>query len=372
MNGREDNGKISSRCCSPISKAAKSSRCLDSLDLADTYRQDEAASFLSEGNKHFIHKKVVAAIQSYTEGLKHFQYEEVEEEENSVVENEPKGRINNTKPCSSSRSKRKTTPNATITTANTPVDPVYLELLSNRAACYLVIRNYPAALSDTQEVLSASPRHIKAIFRQAKALAGLEKYQNAINLLNSAIKSGNNQFGSTPDKQQRKQITDYITQLKRMKHQFETGDYYDIPQILEKPHQPAPADWVDFISRQVKVQTFPDRGRGLVATQDLPATKLILACRAFEIVYLDGRDHEKHISEESWDALKAAEFKVEEDPSLNLLARKVYDRLTRNPEKRWDFYKLHAGNNDNLHIFTRVHKNVFMQKMFFHEFAYFS
>ncbi len=312
---------------------------------------DDPQSFLSQGNKHFIYKQFSSAISDYTQGLKYFMAREslaeVEADpsgdhcDSGSVENGPR----NTASPKQSLKKEKRNANKfvysfTSSSNSTSKSSVFLDLLSNRALAYLSIQNYSAALQDTRHLLEGSPGHIKGIIRHAKALAGLRQYQNAINFLTNATKGI-----SKGDKlEHSREFASLIERLKRMKHQSETGDYFDVSQIMQK-NEPAPEDWVDYIG-PVKVVSVEGKGRGLVAVQDLPAGKLIFACRAFEIIFL-GTDTKpaEGISEESGEALKQGHFKVEDDATLNLLARKIYDRLVRNKEKRQEFYQLHAGKN---------------------------
>lgn len=291
-------------------------------------------SFLSEGNKHFIYKRYTSAIASYTEGLSCFKLEveaEVRQYHCDNVENAPRNDDTDTK----------VNGKANQFDASTSV---LLELLSNRALTYLSIENHVAALQDTQRILAIYPTHFKGVIRHAKALAGLRRYEGGINFLNNSVKlfaAQTKTSQTTPENI--RELASVVEKIKRMKHQSETGDFYDMPQIMDKLYEPSPPDWVDYTG-PVKVVSVEGKGRGLVAAQDLPAGKLICACRAFEIIFLgENGDPELGISEDSKKALNEGQFKIEDDPTLNLLARKIYDRLIRNPEKRSEFYQLHAG-----------------------------
>lgn len=314
---------------------------------------DDPQSFLSQGNKHFIYKRFSSAISDYTQGLKYFMVQEFAAAEveadpsedhcdsQACVENGPRttDSASSTKQCLKKEKKNKFVYSFCSSSKNS-TSSVFLDLLSNRALAYLSIQNYSAALQDTRNLLEGSPGHVKGIIRHAKALGGLRQYQNAINFLTNATKG----IGKGDKLEHSRELLSLIERLKRMKHQSETGDYFDVSQIIEKHYEPAPEDWVDYTGA-VKVVSVEGKGRGLVAVQDLPAGKLILACRAFEIIFLgkEGNPGEG-ISEESGEALKEGSFKVEDDATLNLLARKIYDRLVRNKEKRQEFYQLHAGN----------------------------
>lgn len=262
-----------------------------------------AGKALSEGNQHFIYKRYLSAIDAYSNGLATV---EAEEDHCKNVETPPENKL-----------------------------AVWLELLSNRAGCYLAIGNYQGAEQDAKRLLEKEPSHFKGIVRYSKALAGLRKYETAIDHLTQAkdrVKGDN-----------RKDLESFLEKLRRMKHQSETGDFYDVPKIIDKPYQPAPPEWVDHLGK-VKVEQIAGRGRGLVAVEDIPAGKLVCACRAFEVIFLgEDNDPEEGISDESGRILEQAKFRKEDDTTLNLLVRKIYDRLERNPERRAEFYQLHAG-----------------------------
>ncbi|EPX72654.1 HSP chaperone complex subunit [Schizosaccharomyces octosporus yFS286] len=50
---------------------------------------------------------------------------------------------------------------------------------SNRAACNLIFENYRQVLNDCRQVLQRDPQHSKALFRSAKALVALKRYDEA-------------------------------------------------------------------------------------------------------------------------------------------------------------------------------------------------
>ncbi|ODN01011.1 Zinc finger CCCH domain-containing protein 7B [Orchesella cincta] len=321
----DGNAKVANGKCDGDSNKLNSKAEEESDDDVGSSSSRNPQFFLKEGNMQFIYKNFTSAISTYTHGLDLFNEELCGDHPVVVVENEPDKKIRSV---SGNTNENRT---------------VILELFTNRALAYLSIGNYTAALEDTQKALSINPTHFKAIFRKAKALAGLAQYQNAIGFVESSLKrlTKKNKQESVSDC---KELSAYLEKLRRMKQQSEAGDYYDVPYIMERLYEPTPADWVDYIG-PVKVEKFPGKGRGLVAAQDIPPCKLILACRAFEIIFLDtgSPDPEECLSQESKKALFNGDIKVEDDRTLNFLARKIYDRLVRNPEKRVDFYQLHAG-----------------------------
>lgn len=62
-------------------------------------------------------------------------------------------------------------------------------LLLNRAAAYLMLRQYNEALQDTQRVLSRDPSNVKAVIRCSKALCGLGRVEDAERTLREGKKA---------------------------------------------------------------------------------------------------------------------------------------------------------------------------------------
>lgn len=56
-------------------------------------------------------------------------------------------------------------------------------LLLNRAAAYLMLRQYSEALQDSQRVWDKDPANVKAVVRSAKALCGLGRVEEAEKML---------------------------------------------------------------------------------------------------------------------------------------------------------------------------------------------
>ncbi|EPY52767.1 HSP chaperone complex subunit [Schizosaccharomyces cryophilus OY26] len=56
---------------------------------------------------------------------------------------------------------------------------IEIPCFSNRAACNLIFENYRQVLNDCTQVLQRDPQHTKALFRSAKALVALKRYDEA-------------------------------------------------------------------------------------------------------------------------------------------------------------------------------------------------
>ncbi|OWB72168.1 hypothetical protein B5S31_g1874 [[Candida] boidinii] len=60
-------------------------------------------------------------------------------------------------------------------------------LYLNRAACNLELKNYRRCINECKECLKIQPKNIKAFFRSAKAYFAIEKYDEAIQVLEYAV-----------------------------------------------------------------------------------------------------------------------------------------------------------------------------------------
>ncbi|CAD8145329.1 unnamed protein product [Paramecium pentaurelia] len=97
----------------------------------------EALAKKEEGNKFFAEKKYDEAIKCYSEAIDH-----------------------------------------------NPNEPIYY---SNRAACYIPLRQYKKALDDTEQALKRDSNNVKTLRRKAIALQNLGRLEECVNSLNAAL-----------------------------------------------------------------------------------------------------------------------------------------------------------------------------------------
>ena len=64
-----------------------------------------------------------------------------------------------------------------------PLDILEAKLLSNRAACHCALRNYPAAIDDTNTALQKDPTYTKAALRLARSHVQLGNFEKAVESL---------------------------------------------------------------------------------------------------------------------------------------------------------------------------------------------
>ncbi|XP_010886390.2 uncharacterized protein LOC105020795 isoform X1 [Esox lucius] len=72
-------------------------------------------------------------------------------------------------------------------TAAIKCNPREFRLFCNRAFCYEKQQDFGKALADAELALSMSPRWMKGLFRKARALAGLKRYEEAVKALKAVL-----------------------------------------------------------------------------------------------------------------------------------------------------------------------------------------
>ncbi|NWW72286.1 TOM34 protein, partial [Climacteris rufus] len=60
---------------------------------------------------------------------------------------------------------------------------------TNRALCYLALKQYKAAAQDCTEALKLDPKNVKALYRRAQALKELKDYKSSIGDIKSLLKT---------------------------------------------------------------------------------------------------------------------------------------------------------------------------------------
>lgn len=60
---------------------------------------------------------------------------------------------------------------------------------TNRALCYLTLKQYKEAAQDCTEALKLDPKNVKALYRRAQALKELKDYKSSIADIKSLLKT---------------------------------------------------------------------------------------------------------------------------------------------------------------------------------------
>ncbi|CAB4382225.1 unnamed protein product [Rhizophagus irregularis] len=285
-----NNIKWSNNLKQKIKEANKKSAVDDKILSADDFRQS--------GNKYFVSNDFAAAVDEYSSGIK--------------------------------------------------LDPNNATLLANRAEAYLRLNQFDKALNDVEIVLKNEPDHLKAAFRKGKALCGLKRYQEVIVVLKDLdLKMQINTDNSiTPVKQSTKTLLKHVEMLDS-ESRYGKYDYIKIiDEFCEKVKiNQENDDWVcetgprldhaDFLIGDIEVRPVKKKGRGWVAKRDISEGTLLIASKAFEIVY----GNEAPLSYRSIDFTSKTMITATHSELVARIARK----LIAEPDLCQEVYKLYAG-----------------------------
>ncbi|KAJ1311443.1 hypothetical protein OPQ81_009932 [Rhizoctonia solani] len=111
--------------------------------------EEVASNFKDQGNEYFKSRRFREALGFYTQGIETLTIQSVDGKP-KIVQVSPKDR------------------------------PLYNALLLNRAATNLELENFGKVLKDVKLVLETDPQSSKALFRAAKALVKLRRYEEAL------------------------------------------------------------------------------------------------------------------------------------------------------------------------------------------------
>jgi len=195
-----------------------------------------------------------------------------------------------------------------------PEQNLHATILSNRAACFLNLKDYEAALKDCEAVLKIEQSHVKGNFRKAMSLAGLGNLKEARDLLGILITKGSenpNDLQTWQDAQEK--INGRMKQRE--------GSY----DMMTLPFEPLQQDDVENYCGPIKIARAGKKGRGLFLTRDVKAGELLLAEKAL-IVKFEKPNHDVrtlHYEKSQMDDTAQSELSAEllslisRNPSLN-------------------------------------------------------
>jgi tetratricopeptide (TPR) repeat protein len=202
------------------------------------------------------------------------------------------------------------------------------DMLANRAAAYINLERYALALNDASAVLSSDQSHEKAIYRKVKSLLGLSRCEEAVSFLRDEIFKSN--------QRPNKELLDLFAKAESMLDQ-QMSQVYDVSEYFGETEVRID-NWAEYRG-PVEIVHIPGKGRGLLATEDMVQGQLVMAQRAFNILFLDVDKEERF--EDS--ILEHVEVKSNHDFSGRLLVQRVYNKLKAAPEFGDEFYQLYAG-----------------------------
>lgn len=153
---------------------------------------------------------------------------------------------------------------------------------ANRAEAWLRTGQYAHALRDVEEALKLDPEHARSLRRRARALLGLQRFQEAMSCLKqllarAATGTGTKQEGSACRQEINAMLRDAVTG----DMQSRLGEY-DLDEFYLTDHQAPPSVCADFVG-PVEVRAAGDMGRGLFVTRDVKEGELLLVSNALAV-----------------------------------------------------------------------------------------
>jgi tetratricopeptide (TPR) repeat protein len=152
-------------------------------------------------------------------------------------------------------------------------------LMLNKAACSIALQKYELAITDLIQVLEFDSKSEKGLFRAGKCFYALGKYKDALNL-----------FSKLYDYYKSENVLEEIEKTScRLKEQ-ETGEYDLFKMYKEADASKVPdLEYADY-SGPIEIQEISGKGRGIVATKDISPGTLLIAAKAFSVVYGTEKD----------------------------------------------------------------------------------
>lgn len=205
-------------------------------------------------------------------------------------------------------------------------EPKNIVILSNRAQAHLNLKQYRQALDDAEMALKLDKDHAKTRFRQAKALYGLRRYEEASVVLEGLAKDANNAEVEEVTRRTQERLAEQ--QLGR----------YKMTSILKEARSihPPHLEHANYV-RAVRVIEIPGKGRGLVATEDIPRGTLLLCSKAYAAVFLE----ELGVPQIQL-SLDLSKREVSSLSSSHIVT-KIAHKLQQEPWTAAELYDLHSG-----------------------------
>ena len=204
-------------------------------------------------------------------------------------------------------------------------------LYLNRAACYISLERYQAALKDAEWVLERDAHNQKGLYRAGKACYAIRKYHQALEHFKEF-----DQFYHSENSQYE------MNKAQERVREKETGVYDMHAMYQETLASKNPRlDHADYVG-PIEVQEFHGRGRGMVATSDIEPGELLIASKAFESVY---GNEMKNLAGNFCIRMNLKKDKVVL-PQQHQLVTAIGHKILNNPEYADQIYSLCAGSLD--------------------------
>ncbi|CAG8476297.1 7751_t:CDS:1 [Ambispora leptoticha] len=211
--------------------------------------------------------------------------------------------------------------------------PHDVRLYANRAEAHLRLKQYKKALEDAETALKIDPNHLKANVRKGKALYQLKQYKEAVKIFNNlheSMKSDEPKFA----------IMQLLNHSQNLYFENMSGiyDYYKIIneslREYKKEVKGPRLEHADYTTDAIKIKYVGTKGRrGWVAERDIPKHTLLMASKAFEIVY--DYENPNFLHKDYINRMLI---------NTGLIAS-IAQRILAEPELAREIYKLYSGPN---------------------------
>jgi tetratricopeptide (TPR) repeat protein len=204
-------------------------------------------------------------------------------------------------------------------------NPKDASLFANRAMVFMSIGHPTFALADAEESLKLEPSNVKVMWRKAVALCRIKRHKDAISFLKKVIPDIPNGTG--------KELKNLLLSTEAVWNTGRLGQH-----SLEEAKRFPPGIYLNYAEYKgpIRISKIEGKGRGLVATKEIPFGALVIASRAFDIVSLD--------SNKVTGALECnVQSMIYNSPSHNRLIASIANRLMTRPELKKELYQLSAG-----------------------------
>nr|CAG8618644.1 14977_t:CDS:2 [Entrophospora candida] len=230
------------------------------------------------------------------------------------------------------------------------LEPSDVTLLCNRAEAYLKLNKYAKALADVEVALNYQKDNKKAIFRKARALFGLKRYQEAVIILQDLLQKS--QDNTDDDTTSTKKSVEQLLKRAEMFDSENRNGQYDYIRIVDEfcervkvsESNEDSTDWVyeggprldhaDFLTDNIEIRSVNNKGRGWFAKCKIPEGTLLMASKAFGVVYVNEAPPSLNLDFSNKIMKEATEIQ---------LITNIAQKLNTEPDFCKEVYKLYAG-----------------------------
>jgi len=215
------------------------------------------------------------------------------------------------------------------------IDNKHVIILANRSLAYAHLRQWYNALSDAENALNIESNDLRALYRKAKALHGLKRYEEEVDALLRGVQK------DPQNKEFHQSLIIAKQSIKEKSGSYKFSQIYEESLSEESPR----LDHADYSHPHLRRESVEGKGLGLVATEDIEEGTLLMASKAFEISY------ENNTSFRSSMSFDWSRRKMYSQTHMEMVTS-VIQRLKSEPQLKEIFYQLCDG--ERIDMYTRL------------------